>query len=98
MIKSIEVRQPKVPSAEEQISQMRWILGLLDAETEEPLDELVRQAMNWLENIQSMIPNHEEFVASSFSHFFPACQELLKGVGRKSAKVVLSCIAFHKGV
>jgi hypothetical protein len=52
----------------------------------------VKQALDWIDNIQSPIPDHENFVASSFQHFYPAWEELLKGVKRKSARTVLSWI------
>jgi hypothetical protein len=92
MIRSIQVRKPNVPSEQEMRTRMRWLLNLLNAEKEEPNEEQVRQAASWLEDIQSWIPNHEEFVASNFSSFYPAWHELLKGANRKSAKTVLSWI------
>jgi hypothetical protein len=89
MIKGIKTREPKIPSEEEQRRRMRWILSVLDNEKGEPTVEQVLEATTWLEGIQSIIPNHDEFVASSFAHHYPAWHELLKGVNRKSAKTVL---------
>jgi hypothetical protein len=36
MIRAIKVREPNVPSLEEQKQRVRWILGVLDNESEEP--------------------------------------------------------------
>jgi hypothetical protein len=89
-IRSIKVRIPDIPSAEEQQKRIAWILGMLDSEQHEPTAEQVSESLLWLENLESFIPDHNEFVASNFSHFYPAWKELLKGVNRKSARSVLS--------
>jgi hypothetical protein len=92
MIRNIQVRQPKNPSEEEQRSKVRWLLRMLEAEPEEPSDDQVREATEWLQEIEALIPNHEEFVAANFSHHYPAWHELLKGVRQKSAEAVLTWI------
>jgi hypothetical protein len=89
-IRSVEVRKPKIPSPEEQKDRISWILGLLDSEKPEPEPWQVEESLNWLSNLESLIPDHNDFVASSFHHFFPAWKELLRGVNRKSARSVLS--------
>lgn len=91
-IKSIQVRKPSIPPPEEQKDRILWILGLLDSEKPEPEPWQVEESLNWLSNLESIIPDHNEFVASSFQHFYPAWKELLKGVHRKSARSVLSWI------
>jgi hypothetical protein len=92
MIRAIKVRKPKVPSPEEQKQRVRWILGVLDNESEEPTEAQVQEAIGWIEHMQSLVPDHEKLTASSFQHFYPAWEELLKGVGRKSARAVLSWV------
>jgi hypothetical protein len=89
-IRGIKVREPKIPSEEEQRSRMAWVLSLLDSEKSEPDSSQVEEASRWLTNLESIIPDHNEFVASNFYHFFPAWKELLKGANRKSARSVLS--------
>jgi hypothetical protein len=85
-----QVRSPNVPTEEQQKERIVRTLRILDSEKPEPTPEQVSEALNWLENLDSLIPNHNEFVALNFSHFYPAWKELLKGVKRKSAKTVLS--------
>jgi hypothetical protein len=92
MIKSIKPRKPNFPPADEQRAKMRDLLKRLDAEPPEPSAELVTESQDLLARIDSLIPNHEEFVASGFSHCFPAWHELLKGTKRKSAWMVLGWI------
>jgi hypothetical protein len=92
MIRAIKVRKSDVPSPEEQRQRIRWILGVLESESEEPSESQVQEALRWIQNMQNLIPDHEKFVAYSFQLFYPAWEELLKGVGRKSAKAVLSWI------
>lgn len=87
-IRAIKVRQPE-PSAEEQI---RSILDMIEAPRGEPTAEQAKEALKQIESMQERIPDYEKFVASSFQHFYPAWEELLRGTGRKSAKKVLSWI------
>jgi hypothetical protein len=89
-IKSIEVRKPKIPPPEEQKDRISWILGLLDSEKPELEQWQVEEFLSWLSNMESLIPDHNDFVASSFHHFYPAWKELLRGVNRKSARSALS--------
>jgi hypothetical protein len=89
-IRSIEVRKPQIPSAEEQKSRIRWILDTLDSESNEPESWQVEQAHQWLKELASLIPDRNQFVASNFSYFHPAWKELLRGTKRKSAKAILS--------
>jgi hypothetical protein len=92
MIRSLKVRKPKTPSDQEQRERICWILEILNSEGENPSKEQLEEALNWIQNIKDWIPNHEEFVASNFSHYYPAWEELLKGVKRKSARAVLSWV------
>jgi hypothetical protein len=89
MIRAIRPRKPEFPSAEDQRLCIRQLLSVLDSEPEEPSLEQVKESERWLRNLNSMILNHERFVASSFSACYPAWHELLKDSGRKSAKMVL---------
>jgi hypothetical protein len=59
MIRGIKVREPQTPSAEEQRARIRWLLDILDNEKDEPSKEQAAEVLKWLENIQTMIPNHE---------------------------------------
>jgi hypothetical protein len=79
-----------VPSAEAQRHRIRELLRILNTESNEPNLQQVAESENWLRNLHSLIPDHEKFVAASFSLFYLAWHELLKDSGRKSAKVVLS--------
>lgn len=88
--RSIQVRQPKIPSAEEQRKRITTILGILDSEKANPDPGQVEESQEWLSGLESRIPDHNEFTASSFQLFYPAWKELLKGVDRRSAKSVLS--------
>jgi hypothetical protein len=63
---------------------------MLDSEKPEPDPHQVEESLNWLSNLESSIPDHNEFVALSFQHFLPAWKELLKGANRKSARSILS--------
>jgi hypothetical protein len=92
MIRSIKPREPEFPSADEQRARIRELLQVLDTEPPEPTESQVAEASNLLKNLDSIIPNHEKFVASGFSHCYPAWHELLKGVGRKSARTVLGWV------
>jgi hypothetical protein len=89
-IKNLKVRTPDFTSPQEQQKRVEQILEVLDAESLEPESWQVEQAQWWLDNIESLIPNHEEFVASSFQHYYPAWKTLLKGVNQKSARTILS--------
>jgi hypothetical protein len=91
-IKAVIPRKAETPSAGEQRTKIREILRILETERKEPTAEQVAESEGWLRNIQALIPDHEKFVASSFSHFYPAWHELLKDTGRKSAKRVVSWI------
>jgi hypothetical protein len=82
MICEIEERRPCPSSAEDQRKRICWLLGMLDAEQDEPSEEQVSEALSWLSNIESIIPDHQHFVANSFAHFWPAWHDLLKGAGR----------------
>jgi hypothetical protein len=90
MIREIKVRTPWVPGEKDQREKVRKLLRILDAEPSEPSEEQAREAWEWLNDIANLIPNHEEFVASNFAHFFPAWHELLKDSPRKSARAVIS--------
>lgn len=68
---------------------MGELIGILDAE---PSEGQVEEAQEWLTNIESIIPDHQKFVASGFSACYPAWHEMLKGSHRKSAKMVLGWI------
>jgi hypothetical protein len=87
---NLKVRTPSFPSPQEQQKRVEQILEILDAERPEPESWQVEQAQWWLDNMGSLIPDHEQFVASSFQHYYPTWKELLKGVNRKSATTVLS--------
>jgi hypothetical protein len=97
MIRLIKPRKAEFPSADAQRNRMRELLKTLDKEPPEPSEELVKEAQDLLERIDSLIPNHERFVASGFSHCYPAWHELLKGAGRKSAKTVLGWVKTDSG-
>jgi hypothetical protein len=92
MIRALKPREFQCPSPDEQRARIRHMLSIVDNETGEPSEERVAEARDWLENIRTLIPNHEEFAAASFSRFYPAWHELLKGTGRKSARTVLGWI------
>jgi hypothetical protein len=92
MIKSIKPRKPDFPSPDEQRAQIQRLLKTLDSEPPEPSEDLVAEADDLLRRIDVLIPDHEKFVASGFSHCYPAWHELLKGVGRKSARTVLGWV------
>jgi hypothetical protein len=64
----------------------------LDAESPEPSEQQVQEAHKWLDDIQNLVLNYENFVAANFYHFYPAWEELLGKVKRKSAQNVLSWI------
>jgi hypothetical protein len=89
-IRNIVVRSPKIPSPESQKERIAWILGILDSEKAEPEPEQVSEALRWLDELGSLIPDHNQFVASNFGHYYPAWKEMLKGVKRRSAQTVLS--------
>lgn len=91
-IRTIKVREPKNPTLEEQRNKVAWILGLFDSKKPEPEPWQVEESQQWLSDLESLIPDHNQFVASNFHHFYPAWKELLKGVNRKSARSVLSCV------
>lgn len=91
-VRRIPARQPKPPSPEQQKQRIRQILSILNSEAAEPTEDQIKEAIDWIRDMQSINPNHEEFVASSFQHYYPAWEELLRGVKRKSAKSVLSWI------
>jgi hypothetical protein len=92
MICSIKTRTPELPNADDQRKRVRWILSLIDSSKGEPSAAQVRETTEWLQSIRSHIPDHNQFVASSFQLFYPAWEELFKGVKRKSAKTVLGWI------
>jgi hypothetical protein len=92
MVRSIKPRAPNFPSPDQQRSRVRELLDVLDREPQEPNEDLVREARDLLAKLETLIPNHGEFVASGFSHCYPAWHELLKGAGRKSAKMVLGWV------
>jgi hypothetical protein len=78
-IKSVEVRKPKIPSPEEQKDRILWVLGLLNSEKPEPEPWQVEESLNWLSNMKSLIPDHNDFVATSFHHFYPAWKDYYGG-------------------
>jgi hypothetical protein len=88
-IRRIKPRIPEFPPADTQRSRVRQLLDILDREPEQPSEEEVEEAKAWLTNIESIIPNHEKFVASGFSACYPAWHELLKDSNRKSARMIL---------
>jgi hypothetical protein len=87
---SLKTQTTEFPSPHQQRARIRELLDILDHEPLEPSDGLVEEARELLAKIETLISNHEEFVASGFQHCFPAWHELLKGANRKSAKLVLS--------
>jgi hypothetical protein len=91
-IRKIQVREPNPPSPEQQKQRIRQIISILNSEGAKPTEEQIGEALGWIHDMQNITPNHEEFVASNFQHCYPAWEELLKGVKRKSAKSVLSWI------
>jgi hypothetical protein len=91
-IRAVQVRKVEIPSADEQRARIRRVVDMLEAETEEPSSEQIEESERWLQNIQSIIPDHNQFIAASFSHHYPAWHELLKNSGRKSARMVLGWI------
>jgi hypothetical protein len=92
MIRRIKPRKPNFPPPDLQRAKIRQLLEILDKEPEIPSEEQIREASGWLSNIEAIIPNHEEFVASGFSLCYPAWHELLKGTNRKSARMILGWI------
>jgi hypothetical protein len=90
MIKEVKVREPKPPSEKKQRERIQWILRVLKEEKSNPLEEQVKEALGWIRDIGELNPNHEQFVAADFSHYYPAWHELLKGVRQRSARAVLS--------
>jgi hypothetical protein len=91
-IRKIQVREPNPPSPEQQKQRIRQIISILNSEGAKPTEEQIGEALGWIRDMQNITPNHEKFVASNFQHCYPAWEELLKGVKRKSAKSVLSWI------
>jgi hypothetical protein len=91
-IKSIKVREQKIPSAKDQKGRITSLLKTLGAEKLEPDSSQVEESLNWLANLETIIPDHNEFVASNFRHFFLAWKELLSRTDRKSARSDLSWI------
>ena len=89
-IRAVQVRKVQVPSADEQRAKIRQILGILEQELEEPTKDQVEESERILQNIHFMIPDHTQFIASSFSLHYPAWHKLLKDSRRKSARTVLS--------
>jgi hypothetical protein len=71
-VQRIEVRKPKALSAEEQKQRVRWIIETMNSEGAEPTEEQVAEALSWIRDMQSITPNHEEFIASNFQHCYPA--------------------------
>jgi hypothetical protein len=71
-VRKIQARQPKPPSPEQQKQRIRQILSILNSEAAEPTEEQIKEALDWIRDIQNINPNHEEFVASSFQHYYPA--------------------------
>jgi hypothetical protein len=66
MIRGVKPKKPKPPKPEEQRKQVREILGIIEAKTAEPLEGQVEEALSWISNMQSINPDHEDFVASNF--------------------------------
>jgi hypothetical protein len=91
-IRATQVRKVQVPSADEQRAKICQVINILEAEAEEPSAAQVEELEQWLWNIQTIIPDHNSFSASSFSLYYPAWHELLKDSGRKSARIVLGWI------
>jgi hypothetical protein len=74
-IRSLKVRTPNFPSPEEQQQRVKQILEILDTEGTEPEPWQVEQAKRWLDELESLIPNHEKYVASSFNHCYAAWKD-----------------------
>jgi hypothetical protein len=91
-IRKITARESKPPEPEEKRKRIREIIDMMNSEAGEPTEQQVWEALEWIRSMQSIAPDHEEFVAANFQHYYPAWQELLKRVKRKSAKAVLSWI------
>jgi hypothetical protein len=87
MIRSIKPKKPEFLSPDDQMARIRELIQTLDNEPPEPTKSQVAEASDLLGRIESLIPDHENFVASGFSHCYPAWHELLKGVGRGQKRI-----------
>jgi hypothetical protein len=66
MIRTVQVRQPDPPGANEQREHIRNILEQIEAQTGEPTEEQASTALHRIQNIEKLILDHKKFVASSF--------------------------------
>lgn len=87
---AIEPRSLPVPPAENLRKKVYELIDDFRSGPEEPSPPRIQELERALEELHKEIPDHEEFVASSFQLYLPAWRALLEKSSRRSARTILS--------